>query len=124
MPTPSPVLSDSLALLLDIEVAGEPFDSDDIVSIEIWNRVNRVPRARMVINDGSPTTRDFPLSAADTFLPGRDITIAAGYDQNNIKTIFSGVIVKHALDVAPNAPSRLVVEMTDHALKMTLQRKS
>lgn len=123
MLAPSPILNDSKALTFAIEIEGEAFDSDDIVSIEVWNRVNRVPRARLVINDGSPATESFPLSAAETFLPGRNITIAAGYD-NDIEKIFSGVIVKHALDIAPNAPPRLVVEMTDHALKMTLRRNS
>jgi Rhs element Vgr protein len=123
MPTPSPALNDSANLSFAITVDGKAFDSDKIVSIELWNRINRVPRARMVINDGDPSDQTFPLSEASTFLPGHKVTIAAGYDQHNA-VIFSGVIVKHGIEIEPDAPSRLVVEMTDHALKMTLQRKS
>jgi Rhs element Vgr protein len=123
MPTPSPALNDSANLSLAITVEGQAFDSDKIVSVELWNRINRVPRARLVINDGDPSDQTFPLSEALTFLPGNNVTIAAGYDQHSA-TIFSGVIVKHGIDIEPDAPSRLVVEMTDHALKMTLQRKN
>ncbi|MGO4711435.1 type VI secretion system tip protein VgrG [Bradyrhizobium sp. 2TAF24] len=120
---PSPVLNDSALPTVSIEVEHEPFDSDSIVSVEVWSRVNRVPRARLVINDGNPATESFPLSKVDTFLPGKHISIAAGYGHSS-STIFSGVIVKHALDIGPNRPARLVIDMADIALKMTLQRRN
>jgi Rhs element Vgr protein len=123
MLAPSPVFNDSALPTLTIKVDGKVFDSDGIVSVEVWNRVNRLPRARLVVNDGDPSTEMFALSQSDTFLPGSEVTIAAGYGDDST-TIFSGVIVKHGLDVMPNAPPRLVVEMTDHAMKMTLQRKN
>jgi Rhs element Vgr protein len=123
MLAPSPVLNDSALPTITIAVDGTTFDSDAIVSIEVWTRVSRVPRARLVINDNDPGSETFPLSAADTFLPGKNVTIAAGYADDSA-TIFSGVIVKHALDIAPNAPARLVIDMADQALKMTLQRKN
>jgi Rhs element Vgr protein len=123
MPAPSPVLNDSAVPTVTIEVGDKSFDSDAIVSVEIWNRVNRVPRARLVINDGDPSDETFPLSEADTFLPGKLVTIAAGYG-GDTTTIFSGVVVKHALDITPNAHARLVIDMADQALKMTLQRKN
>ena len=123
MLAPSPVLNDSALPTLTIKVDGKVFDSDGIVSVEVWNRINRLPRARLVVNDGDPSTEMFALSQSDTFLPGSEVTIAAGYGDDST-TIFSGVIVKHGLDVMPNAPPRLVVEMTDHAMKMTLQRKN
>lgn len=123
MPAPSPALNDSRNLVLAITVDGKAFDSDKIVSVEIWNAVNRVPRARLVVNDGEPSDQEFPLSEADTFRPGNEVTIAAGYDDRS-EPIFSGVIVKHGIDIAPDAPSRLVVEMRDQALVMALQRRN
>ncbi|MEW6642421.1 MAG: type VI secretion system tip protein VgrG [Pseudomonadota bacterium] len=123
MPLPTPVLNDSALPTVAIEIEHEPFDSDSIVSVEVWTRVNRVPRARLVINDGNPSTESFPLSKVDTFLPGKRISIAAGYGHGS-STIFSGVIIKHALDVAPGRPARLVIDMADLALKMTLQRRN
>jgi Rhs element Vgr protein len=123
MLAPSPVLNDSALPTVAIEVGGKAFESDAIVSIEIWNRINRVPRARIVINDGDPSSETFPLSTADTFLPGKTVTIGAGY-ADEIKNIFSGVIVAQEIEVVPNAPARLVVDMADKALKMTLQRKN
>lgn len=123
MAIPSPVLNDSRDLSLAITIEGRAFDCDKIVSVDIWNAINRMPRARLVINDGDPSDQTFPLSEQDTFVPGHKVTIAAGYDDNNTP-IFSGVIVKHGMDIAPDTSSRLVIEMTDHARKMTLQRKN
>ncbi len=123
MLAPSPVLNDSALPTVAIEVDGKAFDSDAIVSVEVWTRINRVPRARLVINDGDPAGETFPLSEADTFLPGKPITISAGYGSETT-TIFSGVIVRHALDITPNTHARLIVDMTDKALKMTLQRNN
>jgi len=123
MPVASPVENDSRALALDITVNGEAFDSDKIVAVEVWSAVNRIPRARLTVNDGNAALQTFPLSAADTFLPGKRIVISAGYgDRTN--TIFTGVVVKHSLEIEPFMPSRLVVEMSDETLKMTLQRQN
>lgn len=123
MLAPSPVLNDSALPRVAIEINGKAFDSDAIVSVEVWNRINRVPRARLVINDGDPSSETFQLSEAETFLPGKPVTISAGYADGTTQ-IFSGVIVRHALDIVTSAPARLVIDMADKALKMTLQRKS
>jgi Rhs element Vgr protein len=123
MPAPSPAINDSVLLSLAVEVEGKPFDPYQVVSVEVWNRINRLPRARLVLYDGEVASETFALSEADTFLPGKKVKIAAGYD-DEITTIFSGVIVKHGLDIVRNARPRLVVEMTDLAMKMTLQRKN
>lgn len=123
MPVASPVQNDSLALTLAISVNEEAFDSDKIVSVEVWSAVNRIPRARLVVNDGDPAKQTFPLSGAETFLPGKKVVISAGYG-GHPTTIFTGLVVKHSLEIEPFMPSRLVVEMSDEALKMTLQRKN
>jgi len=78
MAIPSPALNDSRDLALAITIDGRAFDSDRIVSVDVWNSINRVPRARLVVNDGNPSDQEFPLSEAGTFLPGNKVTIAAG----------------------------------------------
>lgn len=119
----SPSLNDSEAPAFVVTVEGKKIDSDRLVAIETWNRVNRVPRARLVFNDGDPATGEFTLSASDDFLPGKKLQIAAGYD-GRTATIFSGVIVRQGLDIMRDTQARLVVELADPALKMTLQRKN
>jgi Rhs element Vgr protein len=119
----SPVRNDSALPTVTITVGGQAIDSDKIVAVETWQGVNRVPRARLVINDGDPATNRFPLGDGDKLVPGKTVTIAAGYGSAS-STIFSGVIVRHAADVQVNAPARRVIDMTDTALKMTLQRKN
>ncbi len=117
----SPALNDSEGPTFTVTVEGRKIDNDRLVAIETWNRVNRVPRARLVFNDGDPATGEFSLSAADDFLPGRKVQVSAGYG-SSAATIFSGVIVRQGLDIIRDSQSRLVVELADPALKMTLQR--
>ena len=52
-----------------------------IVSVSIEKSVNRIPRARIVLLDGDMPEQDFPLSNTDSFKPGPEIQINAGYQQ-------------------------------------------
>ena len=40
-----------------------------VQSIVVDKEVNRIPTAKLVINDGDPSARDFPLSNEDFFDP-------------------------------------------------------
>ncbi|HEX7315688.1 MAG TPA: type VI secretion system tip protein VgrG [Pyrinomonadaceae bacterium] len=124
MTAPSPALQDSSLLSFVVKVEGQPIPSTiQIASIDTWSAVNKVPKARLVIFDGSPATQNFELSNLKTFLPGNKLEIAAGYD-NKETSIFRGVIVKQGIEIDQTQGSKLVVEVTDEALKMTLERKN
>jgi hypothetical protein len=91
--------------------------------IDTWSAVNKAPKARLVLVDGSPAERDFPISNLDVFVPGRRIEIAAGYGGQN-QVIFQGTVVKQGIEVREADGAKLIVDIIDPAVKMTLARSS
>jgi Rhs element Vgr protein len=124
MTTPSPETTAGSVVSLAITANGQPLDSSyQVVSVDVWDGVNRLPKARLLISDGDPAAADFPISDTPGLIPGKTLTIALGYDTQTT-TVFSGVIYSQGLEVTQNGPSRLVVEATDNAMVMTLARKN
>jgi Rhs element Vgr protein len=98
-------------------------DTYQVKSIDTWNAVNRVPRARIVLYDGSPSDRTFEASSDETFIPGATIDVSAGYD-SAVKPIFSGIIVRHSIEIVPDGTATLIVDIADKAIKMTVARNT
>lgn len=122
MTAPSPDQLATSPPAYTITVNGSPLDTSiQVVSIEIWSGVNKLPRARLVISDGSAADEDFPISDGTSLIPGVTLAIAMGYGSST-STVFSGVIHRQGLEVTRNGPSRLIVEATDQAMAMTLAR--
>ena len=95
--------------------------SYQVKSIEVSKGLNRIGSARLELYDGSVSSEDFAASDSADFLPGTELTIAAGYHTNN-EVIYKGLVVKHGLEVS--ASSLLVLECRDKAAKLTVGRKS
>jgi len=93
-----------------------------VQSIVVDKEVNRIPTAKLVINDGDPSARDFPLSNEDFLIPGKEVEITAGYHSDEA-TIFKGIIIKHNLRIRPKS-NQLIIECRDEAVKLTVGRKS
>ncbi len=107
-----------------VKVAGNAIpDSIQVLSIEVDMSVNRISTARIVVLDGNDATGKFEASSGDTFVPGNDITIEAGYDNKNAQ-IFKGIITKQTIRVDEHIGSSLEIECRDAAIKMTVGRKS
>ncbi len=124
MNAPSPLVSSGALVDFTISVDGKPIDSAiQVVSLTTWTAINRVPRARLVISDGSPSEQSFPISSSATFVPGKQVSIAIGYDGQTTK-VFEGVIVKQGLEIDVVRATRLIVDVYDQALAMTLERKN
>lgn len=120
----SPLKSSTGPVTVTVKCNGKALASTyELVSVEVENRVNRIPTATIVFNDGDMPNADFPISNEATLEPGAAITIEAGYD-NKTATIFTGVIIKHAVRIGSNNAARLVIECRDKALAMTVARKS
>ena len=67
-----------------VSVGGAPVpDSIRVFSIETEMNINRISSATIVVLDGDASTGKFKASSSDTFVPGKDITIEAGYDNKN-----------------------------------------
>jgi Rhs element Vgr protein len=124
MTTPSPDLLAGSTISLSITANGQPLDNSwQVVSVDVRAGVNRLPQARIVIADGSPSSSDFPISESAALIPGAALTIALGYGSHN-EQVFSGLVYRQGLEISENGPSHLIVEATDKAMAMTLARNN
>jgi Rhs element Vgr protein len=124
MGAPSPVQLATTPPVYAISLNGSAIDSTiQVFSIETWTDVNKLPRARLVIYDGSAADEDFPISDTSSFIPGVALEIQLGYGSSQT-TVFSGVIHRHGVQASVDGQSRLVVEATDKAMVMTLSRQN
>ncbi len=94
-----------------------------VAQIQVTKEINRIPVAKVMINDGSAVDETFAISESDDFVPGKEIEIKAGYHGDN-ETIFQGIIVKHSIKVNGPGRSFLVLTCNDKAVKMTIARSS
>lgn len=124
MTVPSPLIASGSLVSFTIKVKGKEIPSTfQVVSIDTWVAVNKVPKAQLVLFDGNAANSNFEISNLPTFLPGNDIEIAVGYDQKE-STIFKGVLIKQGIEINQTQGSKLVVEAADEAIRMTLERKN
>ena len=122
MNAPSPTTLVGSLVTFTIKVDGKAIDSSfDVASIVTMTAVNRVPRARLTISDGSPAEQTFPISDGKTFVPGNELEILAGYNSKET-LLFKGVIAKQSVEVEGGAAPRLIVDVVDPVLSMTLER--
>ena len=121
---PSPLLASGSLTTFSIKVEGQEIPSTfQVQAIDAFIAVNRLPKARLILLDGSPSTGDFAISNLSIFLPGNKVVIAAGYNSLNTD-IFTGIVVKQGLEITQTQQSQLIVELTDQAMAMTLERKN
>ena len=107
-----------------VKVGGQEVSREhQVLSMTITKTVNRISSARLAYLDGSAAASDFPLSNADTFLPGKAIEILAGAGRNQA-SLFKGVIVRQSIKVRDKHGAQLVVDCRHKAHKLTVGRKS
>ena len=70
---------------------------------------------------GTSREGTFPVSNDATFLPGTAIELSFGYGDKET-SIFSGIVIRHSIEIPGNNASTLVVELADSAIKMTVAR--
>ena len=92
-------------------------------SITAQNAINRIPSARLVLFDGDVAEGDFSASAGELFVPGKTIEIKAGYNGES-QTIFKGIIIRHGIEIIEGNTSKLVIELKDPSIKLTVGRKN
>ncbi len=94
-----------------------------VVSVAVHKEVNKIPWAKIIIQDGDVAAEDFEVSNQETFKPGNEIEIQAGYHSDEA-TIFKGIIVKHGIKILRDRQSLLEIECKDAAVKTTAGRKN
>ena len=105
-------------------INGEAIPSEiGVQSVSIWLELNRIPRAKMMIVDGTPSDNDFAISAQEFFVPGHEIEIQAGYHSDE-EAIFKGIITKHSIRMRSTGGSHLVIDCSHSIIKATQVKKS
>ncbi|MCX6250200.1 MAG: type VI secretion system tip protein VgrG [Bacteroidetes bacterium] len=105
-----------------IKIGGQSVSTQyQVASITVNKDINRLPMARIAIFDGDPSVQDFAVSNEDTFIPGVDIEISAGYHLDE-SVLFTGIILKHSLKIRNNTSPLLMLDCRDEVVKMTVAR--
>ena len=94
-----------------------------VALISISKEVNRIPSAKIIVNDGDAAAQDFAASNDDTFKPGTEIEITAGYHSDEA-SIFKGIILRHSLKIRNSSSPSLILDCRDKAIKMTVARNN
>lgn len=94
-----------------------------IHSISVTHSVNKIPTARLILQDGDIPRENFPTSNREEFVPGAEVEIQMGY-RDEQEPVFSGIVIKHGIKSQYKASSQLIVELKDPAIKMTIGRKN
>lgn len=84
---------------------------------------NRISSARLVYLDGAAASSDFPLSNADTLIPGKGVEVLAGAGQSPV-SLFNGIVIQQALKVRDHTAPQLIVECRHKAARLTVGRKN
>jgi len=122
MAAPTPVQEANNLATFTVTLGGKSINASyEVLSVEVWRALDRLPRARLTLLDGDPGAETFALSEGPDLIPGVAITISLGYDSATTR-VFSGVIQRQSLRVGPGGGPQLVVEATDRAMAMTLAR--
>lgn len=109
-----------------ITANGQPLPLEwDIVSIHIWNEVNRIPSAELRILDGDFAQGTLAVSDAGLFDLGAPVEIKMRREgqKDPDYLLFKGIVVKQALEATPKG-SHLVVCLKDNVIKLHGTRKS
>jgi Rhs element Vgr protein len=107
-----------------IRVNGEQLPRTiDLISVHVSKMVNKISWARIVIQDGTPASGEFPFSNSDFFVPGNVLEISAG-PVGEQQDIFHGIIVKHGIKIPSDYAPRLIIECRHKAVRLTTDRKS
>lgn len=124
MNPPSPAQLAGAEVTVRISAGGQPLNSSyQLISLDIWTGVNKIPKARLVLADGSPNQATFPISETTALIPGAALEISLGYD-GEASPVFAGLVYQQGIEVVQDGFSTLIVEAADRAMVMTLARKN
>jgi Rhs element Vgr protein len=93
-----------------------------VLAIDVEKEIDRIPRAQIVVVDGSPLG-EFPVSDSDFFAPGARVTIQLRREGEPDVTVFDGLAVRQRIDLSAQGSS-LCVELRDRAIALTHPRRS
>ena len=125
MPTsPLTDLTDA-ALRLAVKLNGSDMKEEyDIQSIQINHSINKISFAELILKgDVNIENGTMPITDGDDFNPGVEIEILAGYDGNELRSIFKGLIVKHIVELSIESIFTFKISCKHKAVKMTFNEQ-
>lgn len=116
-------MSNTNTFTYNILVNGQVVPTDLLIySINIEKYVNRIPIAKIVVQDGDASSSNFENSSSALFTPGNIVSIEAGYD-NFTHQLFTGIVTGQSLKFFNSSAPMLEVECRHQAVKMAVGRK-
>ncbi len=94
-----------------------------LLAAYVLKSANRISAAKLVYVDGAASSSDFPLSNAETFVPGKPIEILAG-PGDDAESLFEGIVIRQSVKVREHSGPQLIIECRHVAAKLTGARKS
>lgn len=95
-----------------------------VVSVDAALTINKIPHARIILQDGSWSKQNFAYSDKGDFDLGKEIKVSIrANNQSKFINIFEGVVVKHSLKKR-GGDTFLIVDLKDKAVRMTTMRKT
>ncbi len=106
---------------LKIKLDGADMSDDyGIQSINVTHSVNKISIAEVVLRgEAEIDSGTIAITDGDDFSPGVKIQILAGYNDVAVKSIFTGYIVKHAVELSAESFYTFKVICKHEAVKMT-----
>ena len=92
-----------------------------IRSADIDYRINSIPKATIVIEDGDKTAGSFDLCESDLLKPGTEIELKAGYS-TQMDAVFKGIIVRVGISISSEGKSCTKIECRHKAIALTCSR--
>lgn len=121
----SPVVNSGNIVYTKISIKGSVLGEQyGLSSIFVTKALNRIGKAIIKFDTGDIDTLSFPESDENTFKPGGDIKISAGYEKGKEEVLYEGLIVSQSLQLHGNVRPQLVVECRDYTFPATMGRKS
>ena len=94
-----------------------------LVSFTVRKEVNRIGKALLVFRAGDMPNSTIPESEDAMFVPGKSISIAAGYGDDE-DVLFEGIVVSHSVRVLGANDTTLEVECRHYAVQTSQSRSN
>ena len=122
--TPYVGLEDT-ALLINIKIDGNDIkEVYGIKSINVNHSINKISFAELILTGlFEIDSGKMEITDSDDFSPGKQVEIFAGYDGDQLNSIFSGIIVKHTVTLDAGNNFSFTIDCKHEAVRMTYTGK-
>jgi Rhs element Vgr protein len=124
MPAPTPESAiKELLLSVTIKVNGAKInDTYAVISVNVFHEINRISYAEVVLSCGEIEADSHPVTDSSDLNPGNDIVIQVGFGSSDEYTVFTGVIVKHGVEISTTSAFNARIVCKHKAISTTFNK--